>query len=154
MSLESPEAWTNPAVVTSGADVSTPTDGEQPSRLECPVARQNSVRDGTIDDSSQGRDSPWLSGSPPRSPPADVPHQGRQSCPRSGLPQVALESGKPDLLLLALGDRARGTAQAAKDTGLGRESLYKALAPGAKPRFDTTLKVPRALGVKLSVQVA
>jgi probable addiction module antidote protein len=45
-------------------------------------------------------------------------------------------------------------AQIAKDTGLGRESLYKALAPGAKPRFDTILKVARALGVKLSAQVA
>jgi probable addiction module antidote protein len=45
-------------------------------------------------------------------------------------------------------------AQIAKDTGLGRESIYKALAPGAKPRFDTILKVARALGVKLSAQVA
>jgi probable addiction module antidote protein len=45
-------------------------------------------------------------------------------------------------------------AQIAKDTGLGRESLYKALAPGAKQRFDTILKVARALGVKLSAQVA
>lgn len=69
---------------------------------------------------------------------------------------VVLESGDLDLLLLALGDvaRARGMAQIAKDTGLGRESLYKALAPGAKPRFDTVLKVARALGVKLSAQVA
>ena len=37
----------------------------------------------------------------------------------------------------------------AKDTGLGRESLYKALAPGAKPRYDTVLKLMRALGVQL-----
>ena len=67
---------------------------------------------------------------------------------------AVLESGDSDLLLLALGDiaRARGMAQIAKDTGLGRESLYKALAPGAKPRFDTILKVARALGVKLSAQ--
>ena len=57
-----------------------------------------------------------------------------------------------DLLLLALGDvaRARGMAQVAKDAGLGRESLYKALAPGAKPRFDTIMKVAKALGVRLS----
>jgi probable addiction module antidote protein len=69
---------------------------------------------------------------------------------------AALESGNPYLLLRALGDiaRARGMAQIAKDTGLGRESLYKALAPGAKPRFDTILRVARALGVKLSAQVA
>ena len=46
--------------------------------------------------------------------------------------------------------RARGTAQLAKDAGLGRESLYKALTPGAKPRYDTVLKLLHALGVKLS----
>jgi probable addiction module antidote protein len=37
----------------------------------------------------------------------------------------------------------------AKDTGLGRESLYKALAPGAKPRYDTVIRLVRALGVEL-----
>jgi probable addiction module antidote protein len=42
----------------------------------------------------------------------------------------------------------------AKDAGLGRESLYKALTPGAKPRFDTVVKVAKALGVRLSVQPA
>ncbi|MEO7793789.1 MAG: addiction module antidote protein [Thermoanaerobaculia bacterium] len=64
---------------------------------------------------------------------------------------AVLESEDPDLLLLALGDvaRARGMAAIAKASGLGRESLYKALAPGAKPRFDTVLKVARALGVRL-----
>lgn len=68
---------------------------------------------------------------------------------------AVLETGEPDLLLLALGDvaRARGMAQVAKDAGLGRESLYKALAPGAKPRFDTVLKVARALGVQLSAHM-
>ena len=67
---------------------------------------------------------------------------------------AVLEAGDPDLLLLALGDvaRARGMAQVAKDAGLGRESLYKALAPGAKPRFETVVKVARALGVRLSVE--
>src|SRR5258706_14740009 len=69
---------------------------------------------------------------------------------------AVLETDDPDLLLLALGDiaRARGMAQVAKDAGLGRESLYKALAPGAKPRFDTVLKVARALGVRLTAHVA
>jgi probable addiction module antidote protein len=69
---------------------------------------------------------------------------------------AVLETDDPDLLLLALGDiaRARGMAQVAKDSGLGRESLYKALAPGAKPRFDTVLKVARALGVRLAARVA
>ena len=64
-----------------------------------------------------------------------------------------LEAGDTDLLLLALGDvaRARGMAQLAKDAGLCRESLYKALAPGAKPRFETVMKVAQALGVKFTV---
>jgi probable addiction module antidote protein len=59
-------------------------------------------------------------------------------------------------LLLALGDvaRAKGMAQVARDAGLGRESLYKALAPGAKPRFETVMKVARALGVKFTAQAA
>jgi len=67
-----------------------------------------------------------------------------------------LEEDDTDLLLMALGDvaRARGMAQIAKETGLGRESLYKALTPGAKPRFDTVLKVARALGVRLSAHAA
>ncbi len=69
---------------------------------------------------------------------------------------AVLETGDTDLLLLALGDvaRARGMAQVAKDSGLGRESLYKALAPGAKPRFETVIKVARALGVRLTAQPA
>ncbi len=69
---------------------------------------------------------------------------------------AVLEANDPDLLLLALGDiaRARGMSEIAKQTGLGRESLYKALAPGAKPRFDTVLKVARALGVKFTAKAA
>jgi probable addiction module antidote protein len=64
---------------------------------------------------------------------------------------AVLETGDSDLLLLALGDiaRARGMAQVAKDAGLGRESLYNSLAPGAKPRFDTVMKVAHALGVRV-----
>ena len=67
---------------------------------------------------------------------------------------AVLETEDSDLLLLALGDvaRAKGMAQVAKDAGLGRESLYKALTPGAKPRFDTIMKVARALGVKFTAQ--
>jgi probable addiction module antidote protein len=38
--------------------------------------------------------------------------------------------------------------------GLGRESLYKALSPGAKPRYDTILKVLRSLGVKITLLAA
>ena len=68
---------------------------------------------------------------------------------------AVLETDDTDLLLLALSDiaRAKGMAQVAKDSGLGRESLYKALAPGAKPRFDTILKVTKALGVRLQAGV-
>ena len=64
---------------------------------------------------------------------------------------AALEDRDPNLFLTAIKDvaRARGMTQLAKDTGLGRESLYKALAPGAKPRYDTVLKVVNALGVRL-----
>ena len=67
---------------------------------------------------------------------------------------AVLEANDSDLLLLALSDvaRAKGMAQVAKDAGLGRESLYKALAPGAKPRFETVMKVARALGVKFTAQ--
>lgn len=69
---------------------------------------------------------------------------------------AVLDTEDPDLLLLALGDvaRARGMAQVAKAAGLGRESLYKALAPGAKPRFDTVVKVARALGIRITARVA
>jgi probable addiction module antidote protein len=69
---------------------------------------------------------------------------------------AALETGDSDLLLLALADvaRARGMAQVAKDAGLGRESLYKALAPGAKPRYETVMKVVRALGVHLTARAS
>ena len=65
---------------------------------------------------------------------------------------AALEDSNPDVFLTAVRDvaRARGMTQLAKDSGLGRESLYKALTPGAKPRYDTMLKLLHALGVKLS----
>lgn len=63
----------------------------------------------------------------------------------------ALASGNSDLMLLAIGDavKSRGIAQIARDTGLGRESLCKVFSVGAKPRFDTVLKVLRALGVEM-----
>lgn len=50
--------------------------------------------------------------------------------------------------------RARGMSQIAQAAGLGRESLYKALRPGATPRFDTIQRVMTALGVQLSVTPA
>jgi probable addiction module antidote protein len=65
---------------------------------------------------------------------------------------TALEDPDPDLFLIAVRDvaRARGMTQLAKDAGLGRESLYKALTPGSKPRYDTVLKIMHALGVKFT----
>jgi probable addiction module antidote protein len=64
--------------------------------------------------------------------------------------------GDSDEIIRAFGHvaRARGMTQLAKDAGLGRENLYNALKPGAKPRFDTLLRVCRALGVKLVPQSA
>ena len=44
-------------------------------------------------------------------------------------------------------------AQVAKDSGLGRESLYKALNPGAKPKYETIAALMRALNVKIEVRV-
>lgn len=69
---------------------------------------------------------------------------------------AALEDGDPDVFLQAIraAARARGMSQLARDAGLGRESLYKALAPGAKPRYDTMLKLVQALGVRLHAAVA
>lgn len=66
---------------------------------------------------------------------------------------VALASDDDDLFLQAVADiaKARGMTNVARDTGLGRESLYKALAPGAKPRYDTVLRLVRALGLELHV---
>jgi len=60
-----------------------------------------------------------------------------------------MRDGDSEEIIRALGciARARGIAELAKKTGLGRESLYKTFAPGSKPRFDTILKVIRALGL-------
>jgi probable addiction module antidote protein len=66
---------------------------------------------------------------------------------------AAAEDPNPDVFVAALGDvaRARGMAQIAKESGLGRESLYKALSAGAHPRYETVSAVLRALGVKFNV---
>ena len=68
---------------------------------------------------------------------------------------AAAEDANPDVFIAALGDvaKARGMAQIARDSGLGRESLYKALSSGAHPRYETISAVMRALGVKFSVVV-
>jgi probable addiction module antidote protein len=65
--------------------------------------------------------------------------------------EAAFEEGDPSLIATALGDiaRAKGMAQIARDAGLGRESLYKALSPEGNPEFATIMKVVNALGLKL-----
>ena len=70
--------------------------------------------------------------------------------------EAALEEGDPRLITAALGDiaRARGMAQIARETGLGRESLYKALSSDGNPEFATVLKVVRALGLRLHADAA
>ena len=67
-----------------------------------------------------------------------------------------LSGGDTEEIIRALGHiaRARGMTHIATESGLGRESLYKALTPGAKPRFDTMLKLLHALGVNLSATPA
>lgn len=67
---------------------------------------------------------------------------------------AALEDENPDVFLRAIADiaKARGMSELAKNAGLGRESLYKALAPGAKPRYETILKLLKALGVELRTE--
>lgn len=70
---------------------------------------------------------------------------------------AAFEDGDPRVIAAALGDiaKARGMTQIARAAGLGRESLYKALAPGSNPEFATILKVMQALGFRLhAVQLA
>jgi len=68
--------------------------------------------------------------------------------------QAALEEGDPALIIHALGNiaRARGMSQIARETGLRRESLYKALSPEGNPEFATILKVVQALGIKLNAE--
>jgi probable addiction module antidote protein len=65
--------------------------------------------------------------------------------------EAALEEGDPALVAAALGDiaRAKGMTQVARDAGLGRESLYKALSPAGNPEFATIVKVVSALGLQL-----
>jgi probable addiction module antidote protein len=69
---------------------------------------------------------------------------------------AALEEGDAALVVAVLGHiaRAKGMAQIAREAGLGRESLYKALSPTGNPEFATILKVVWALGLRFHVQAA
>ena len=70
--------------------------------------------------------------------------------------EAALEEGDPNLIAAALGDiaRAKGMTHVAREAGLGRESLYKALSPTGNPAFGTILKVVAALGLQLHASPA
>ena len=63
-----------------------------------------------------------------------------------------IEENDPNLLIKAIGHiaKARGMSKIAKDSGLGRESLYKALSEDSHPRFDTILKVLNAMNIKIA----
>jgi probable addiction module antidote protein len=67
---------------------------------------------------------------------------------------LVLEEGDSSEWILALGivARARGMSEIAKDSGLSREALYKALRPDSQPRFDTIARVCKALGLSLSLR--
>ena len=65
--------------------------------------------------------------------------------------EAALEDGDPKIVASVLGDiaRSKGMTELARETGLGRESLYKSLSHNGNPEFATILKVTKALGLKL-----
>jgi probable addiction module antidote protein len=68
---------------------------------------------------------------------------------------IALKDPDPDMFLQAVANvaKARGITKVAKASGLGRESLYKALTPGAKIRYETVRKLLASLGMHLTVTV-
>jgi len=70
--------------------------------------------------------------------------------------EAALDEGDAALVAATLGDiaRASGMTAIARETGLGRESLYKALSPEGNPEFATVLKVLQSLGLKLHASAA
>ncbi|MDR2726293.1 MAG: putative addiction module antidote protein [Candidatus Adiutrix sp.] len=67
--------------------------------------------------------------------------------------KACLEEGGYELFVQALGDaaKARGMTQLAKEAGVGRESLYKSLAPGGNPSFKTVYKIASALGLSFNI---
>jgi probable addiction module antidote protein len=74
----------------------------------------------------------------------------------AGFLSESLSDGRMDEILHSFftACRARGIGKIARASGLGRESLYKALAPNAHPRFETILKLVRAFGLMFELKVA
>src|SRR6187431_165257 len=66
--------------------------------------------------------------------------------------EAVFEDGDPALISAALGEvaRARGMTQTAKDSGIAREALYRALSAEGRPEFNTVLKVLRSFGLRLT----
>jgi len=69
---------------------------------------------------------------------------------------IAESDGDASFVAKALGDiaRAKGMSEISRETGLGRESLYKALSADGNPQLDTILRVAKALGLEISVRPA
>jgi probable addiction module antidote protein len=88
----------------------------------------------------------------------DVADHLRTSKEMAAYLEACLEeaSGDAAFIAKALGDiaRAKGMSQVARDAGLSRESLYKALSGDRNPDFETVLKVMDALGIKLHAKAA
>jgi probable addiction module antidote protein len=89
--------------------------------------------------------------------PYDVAEHLRTPAEMAAYLDACIEEANGDAAFIAkaLGDiaRAKGMSQVARDTGLSRESLYKALSGDRAPTFDTVLKVTEALGLKLRAEV-
>ena len=85
--------------------------------------------------------------------PWDVTHYLETEEDMAAYLDAALEEDDHALLAAALGDiaRAKGMSDIARETGLGRESLYKALSADGNPEFGTVLKVMHSLGLKMRV---
>lgn len=92
-----------------------------------------------------------------RTSPYDVAEHLRTPEEMAAYLDAWLEDAADDMsgITRALGDiaRAKGMSQVARDTGLSRESLYRALSENGNPSFATVLKVARALGVRLHARV-
>lgn len=70
--------------------------------------------------------------------------------------EAVFEDGEPQLITAALGDiaRSKGMSQLARETGLTREALYKALSTDGDPKFSTLIAVMKALGLQLTAKAA
>lgn len=88
--------------------------------------------------------------------PWDVAQHLKTDKDRVAYLDAALEDGDPGVIAAALGDiaRSKGMSRVARQSGLGRESLYKALSTNGNPELATVLKVVRALGLRFQARIA